>query len=240
MYIKYGSFSFAPHEAGLSVSVRATQSPRGFSKTRKVQFVIEGEVVSADQYAVTTRLQEIQTAFNVNYQDIGLYHDDNSPTQHVLISNHIFNLTGNQVRQLDFPQTVGGEYTTGRKFAYAIDAELAAAESNILEWRDSIKFRGNAGPEWRWRRNPQWGWYPELVAPNSLQIVEHTGMAVGMFSRPLPPTPFYQPPFELNHLREVDKDNGKRWPQGYTDFQSTWRYIYALPVANDLLQPTLP
>jgi len=239
MYVKYGAFAFEGYEAGMSLHIESVRSDRGFQKTRKVRFDIEGEVCENGQYDVTTRLQEIHAAFDLNYQDIGLYHDNDAPTVHVLRSNHVNNLTGNQVRTIDFPTTVGGEYVTGRKFRFVVDAEVAAAESNVVEYFDSIEFNGNAGERWQWESNPQWGYYPIKTAPTSLQRIVHRGRAVGMYGRIFPPLPYYSPPFEDNIARTVKFTTGKRHPQGYTELVTEWSYIYTLPVANDLLRPTL-
>lgn len=239
MRVKYGNFLFEPWEAGIAINAQAVNSPSGFRKTLMVRVDIEGEVCTTDQYAVTARLDQIYAAM-VNYQDLSLLHDDNSPAHHVLLSNHVDNLSGNQVRQISYPQTVGNEYANGRKFRYVVEAELAAPESQIIEWVDHIQLVGNAGPQYRWVTNPQWGSYPELVSLSSPQRVEHIGYAIGMGVRLAPAVPYYTPPFEQNHLREVGFTLGKRHPQGYSEQKTTWHYRYILPVANDLLRPSYP
>jgi hypothetical protein len=241
MKVKYGSFEFEPYECSLAMHVTTVFSPRGFQKTKRVQVELEGEVcVSGDEYDVSTRLATIQAAMDVNFEDISLLHTDGSPSRHVLISNHVDNLTGNHVTNLSYPQTLGNEYANGRKFRYLIEAELLSAESNIVEWHDSITFEGNAGEVWRWRRNPQWGFYPERTSPNSLQFVHHQGYAVGMATRIMPPTPFYTGPFEDSTRRVVKFTSGKRHPQAITEPRTDWTYLYQLPTYDDTLRPTLP
>jgi hypothetical protein len=115
MYVKYGNFAFAPHEAGLAVRVERRESPRGFKKYQYIQYDISGELCEVDSDAVTTRLNAIDQAFAFDGGDVGLIHDDGSPSVHYLRSNSITNLTGNRVLYTRLPQTVGAEYATDRK-----------------------------------------------------------------------------------------------------------------------------
>lgn len=240
MFVRYGSFDFTSGEAGLAVRVVANRSQRGFMTTRNVLFHINGEVCADGASAVTTRLNQIATAFDTNGGDIGLWVDTNTPTQHYLQSLNPRNLTGNQVLSSYFPETVGGEYVNGRKFSIEVGAVLDAAESNVLDWQDSITFTGNTGATYRWRRHPRLNWWAERTAPNSLQQITHSGFAVGLSTWIFPPTPFYSAPFEAQDSRVVHFGNPKRFPQGYVGYTTRWQYTYILPLADDLLRPTLP
>jgi len=237
VYIKYGSFSLLGYEASLSVRVEAVRSSLGFNTTRMVRFDIDGELVNTDQYAVTTRLSAIQSAFNIDYQDIGLYHDNNSPTVHVL-ANGGDNLTGNKVLYAEYPQTKDGEYVTGRKFKIGIGAEIYASETNILEYKDTITYKGNGGPVWKWIDNPWWGYYPVMVAPRSLQTITHEGYVVGMLGYELPPTPFFSPPFEDNVKRVVQFIGPDRYPRANIGYRTNWVYTYTLYNFDDFIRPT--
>jgi hypothetical protein len=238
MYVKYGSFQFAPHEAGIGVTVSPKRTPRSFKTTLNVRFDITGELCIVGANAITDRLLEIRNAFAFDGRDIGLYHDDGTPTVHYLESAHPFNLTGNQVLYQTYPQTIDGEYITGRKFSIGIGAEIADAEQNLIEYHDTIGLLGNAGPQFEWDYNPIWGYRPQMVSPVSMQNITHTGRAVGMVNYITPPPPFYLPPFENNLVRHVYWGSPRRLPQGYTEYETRWRYIYRLPLADDFLRPT--
>jgi hypothetical protein len=238
MHVQYGAFRFEPWEAGLSVNVSPNRTPRGFKTTLSVRFDISGELCISGQTEITARLDEIIEAFAYDGRDIGLYQDDGSPSVHYLESAHEFNLTGNQVLYTNFPQTIDGEYISGRKFSIGVGAEIADAEQNLLEYKDSIELNGNAGPTWVWRYNDRWGHYPVRLSPVSLQRIVHRGEAVGMVNYITPPPPFYNPPFENNLQRQVKWESPRRMPQGYTEYKTSWVYYYTLPVPNDLLRPT--
>lgn len=237
MYVKYGSFSFLGYEASLSFRVDAVRSKLGFTKTKLVRCDIDGEIVSTDQYATKTRMAQIQTAFSVDYQDIGLYHDDDTPTVDFL-GNGGDNLTGNKVLYAEYPQTTDGEYASGRKFRIGIGAELYASETNVIEFRDNIRYLGNGGAKWEWKRNPWWGYYPVKVAPSSLQTILHFGYVKGMLGYELPPTPFFDPPFEDNLHRQVTFTGPDRYPQANIDYITEWSYRYTLLAPDDFIKPT--
>lgn len=239
MYVKFGSFQFGDGEAGLGVRMTPNRTPRGFKRTIDVRFDISGESCVSGASNINTRLQEIQAAFSQDFQDIGLFDDSNNPTVHYVPNNSIYNLTGNLVLYQQYPQTIDGEFVSGRKFAIGVGCELLDVGSNIIDYKDSIRFEGNAGPEYAWRRDPFWGWYAELVAPSSIQRVIHEGYAVSMLTHILPPAPYYAPPFEQNTQRVVDFMGPDRYPQRFTDFVTRWRYVYYLPVANDGLRGTV-
>jgi hypothetical protein len=238
MHVAYGEFQFEPWEAGIGVSARVNRTPRKFKKSIDVRFDISGELCISGAQNITDRLSEIINAFAVDGKDIGLYHDDGSPTVHYLQSDHPFNMTGNQVLYTSFPQTEDGEYASGRKFQIAIGAEIIDAEQNLVEYNDSIQLVGNAGPVWAWPYNDTWGFQPEIISPTSMQRIIHTGEAVGMVNYITPPAPFYLPPFEDNTRRTVVWGSPRRTPQGFTEYVTRWQYTYRLPVADDFLRPT--
>lgn len=237
MYVQYGSFQFEPWEAGISSRARFIYSPRGFKKYQHVRFDIDGELcIRTGQPDIRARLGQITAAFSLNDRDIGLYHDDGTPSHHFL-STTTRNLTGNQVIQQSYPTTNQGEYTSGRKFAYTVAALLYDPEESLLEHSDSLRRVSNAGTEYRWKYNRYWGYYPEVVVPSTMQIIYHVGSRVGIDTWPLPITPFYDPPFELNHLRQVKQHSPIRYPNGFAEYRTTWSYVYALPTFDDISRP---
>jgi len=240
MYVKYGSFQFDPWEVGLSVRSEFVHSRRGFKQFQKVQYNLDGELcINSGQYDITTRLNQIINAFSTDDQDIGLYHDNNSPSTHFMSTN-TNNLTGNQVLYSDFPVTEKGEYTSGRKFQLSIGALLYDPESLLIDHFDSLRRVSNAGPHWMWKSNPDrptWGFWPEMVYPATMQTIVHSGYRVSMGAAPLPVVPLYSPPFELNTRRIVDYKSPVRHPKGYSEYRVDWTYIYQLPTFDDISTP---
>lgn len=241
LHVRYGSYIFEPHEASLSIDIFSQNSRLGFALTRKVQINVVGEFCDSGTETIDAKVQGLFNALEQNGGDVGLYYTATGlPTSHVLYSQSLRNLTGNQVRNVRLPEASRGEFITGRQFSFTVEAELDYSENPITDWVDTIVYHGNAGPQWEWFKNPQWGHYPQLVSTNSLQLLEHVGYAVGANFRPLPVTPFFSPPFEDNLRRKVTFTTGKRYPRAYRELRTDWHYIYRLPVANDTIRPTLP
>ena len=239
MYVGYGAFQFAPEEAGLAVRAEFVRSPRGFKQYQRVRYDIDGELcIEGGQYDITTRLNQIIAAFSTDGGDIGLYHDNGTPSTHFM-STTTNNLTGNQVLYSQFPTTSQGEYTSGRKFQIGIGALLYDPDNLLVAHHDSLHRTSNAGPHWRWRRGPRnWGFYPEMLYPQTMQTIVHSGYRIAMDTWPLPVSPFYDPPFEENTQRVVIHHSPIRYPNGYAEYRTEWKYIYKLPTFDDTSYPT--
>lgn len=239
MYVKYGNFSFEPWEAGLSVHAEFIRSSHNLKHMQMVRYNIVGELCEEGEYNINTRLAQIINAFSVDNQSCGLYHTNNNATVHFLDTNHPNSLTGNIVYHKRLPETKDGEFVTGRQFEIGVGAYWMDIEEEILEHHDNLERISNAGPEWKWKRNKWWGFYPEMLAPNTMQIIHHTGYRVGATAYPLPITPFYSQPFEANHLRRVTFHAPKTFKKGYTGFKTSWSYTYTLPTFDDVTLPSL-
>lgn len=231
MYLKYGSFQFEPWEATLQSVVMQTQySVRGFKQVQHVQMFVEGTVVANGQYDVGARLAQIEAALADDGYDFGLYHDNGTPTQHFLQSNHPDNLTGNQIFQKHFPNEEGAEYITGRTFRFGVKAMLNVEETALLEYRDSYEAQGDCGPRYQWTESDQ-GVYVRRVAPATTQKVTHAGYAITSVPWFQPPAPYFQPPFLHSPLTTIRRTSPEgRYPQGFTGYRVDWSYHYELPV----------
>lgn len=246
MYVKVGNFQFAPHEATFSgVEIKSDHTPRGLRSTVTITMHVEGEICvpssvppGQEQQHITNRLAQIISATSQDFVDVGLYHDDGTPTVHYLPNNDPYNLSGNQFIYWRWPETKEGEYITGRRFAFGVRAVVQHSYSEILEYQDNLRFIGSGGPEYEWRKSPVYGYYPVLVSPSSMQTVMHYGRAVGVSVRPSAPSPFFLPPFERSRSRVIEKQGFKRLGQSYMFPETKWSYVYDLPVPNTLIAPT--
>lgn len=230
-YIKYGNFQFENWEASLTgVSIQRKYSQRGYKMSYIAQMFVNGDVVAADQYAVSNRLTDIANAISSDYKDFGLYHDNGSPTQHYLRTNHPDNMTGNQIFMVNFPAQVGGEYVNGRQFSFGVKAEFAEYDSALLEYSDTYRAIGKAGPIWDWD-NTQQGIIARKLTPNSFQRVIHSGFAKTTVPWFLPPPPYYSEPFHLGHLQDISFQSPTERYQFYSSgYITRWTYHYCLPI----------
>lgn len=241
MFVRYGTFDFFPWEAGLSVFAEHIRSKRGFKHLQNVRFDIRGEICESDQYDTNARLQQIVNAFSVDGQSCGLVHDDGTRTHHWMPNSYEEprNLTDVQVFHQRLPETRDGEFVSGRNFELGVSSLYLDPTSEILEYHDTLDRVSNAGPQWRWRRDPRWGFYPYIESPATMQRMFQRGYAIGATRYPLPPAPLYPPPFEDNVARRVKFSGPSRYPNGLTGFRVDWQYTYNLPTFDDITGPTV-
>lgn len=230
MYIQYGTFQFAPGEATFAgINMRTNQTSRGYNISQQIDFSVIGEVCKPTQAEITSRISQITNAFSQHGYDIGLYHDDGTPTPHFLQSSHQLNLTGNQVKTIRFPEVTGGEYVDGRKFAITVGAEVLGAERQLLSYYDSIEQVGNGQPDIRWRLIPNIGWAARLFAPSTLVRYFHSGSAETLDTWLTPPPPYFPgPPFLVPGSYRVRRHHPVRRPQGFLGYRVDWFYEYNL------------
>lgn len=242
MYCKYGTFSFNPWECNVSLSKTALRNEREFKRFDNVQLKFEFEIVAAGASAIETRLQAINTAFNSDGQSCGLVDDGGTPIASHWIPNtadDATNITNVQVVSKRLPPTVNGEFVSGRKGEIMVAALFSNPVSQVIDFRDTITRRGNAGPQFSWKRDNRlpWGWYPEMDSPSTLQSMVQSGYAIAEDTWPLPPPPLYPVPFEDSTKRVIQHVGPQRYPQGYLGFRIEWQYHYTLPTFDDVTGP---
>jgi hypothetical protein len=241
MHCKYGSFNFHPWEASIGVHAHFKRSPRGFKLFQDLVFTFSGEIVESTAANIDARLAAMSQAFANDGQSCGLVHDNGTPTWHWMPSyaDNPTNLTDVQVLSQTIPQSINGEFVSGRKFEFKVGSMYLTSPSAIIEFKETLERIGNAGPEFKWQRNKFWGWYPKLVSPNTIQVMTQSGYAIGVNNYLLPQPPIYAPPFEQNHLRRVKHTGPERWRKGHTGYKTEWLYVYHLPTFDDLTRPAI-
>ena len=239
----YGTFEFEPWEADVQVFEEVMQSPRGFKLFRNQRIIFSGEICAGTQADIITRLGEIKTAFSASGQSCGLLDDSDTPVPgHWMESSadNSANVSDVQIVATRFPETKDGEFVSGRQFQIVVASLYKEPHSQIYEYRDSLERHGNAGAEVEWIRDKDWGWFPRVVSPTTLQRIVHEGKAVGVDNYLLPPDPLYPFPYEQLHQRMVTHIGPDNFPEGYAKFTTIWRYVYLLPTFDDISQPGIP
>lgn len=233
MYIQYGGYQHKPGEANLiNFSVRPTLSPRGFKVTNIATAHVSGDICltgSQDEKDTTTLVSDLIDALSVDGQDFGLYHDDGTPSPHIMLSDASDSLTGNQIVYYDFPASHNGEFATGRSFQYTVRNEFVSAERLILDYQESIEHVGLGGPIIEWRDNRYYGPTIEQLAPSSAQYIRQTGHSIGLDNYITPPPPIINFPFEIVHQRRIRRTGPRRYPQGFMGYRTDWSYTFRYP-----------
>ena len=233
MFIQYGAYAHAPGEANLiSFSIRPRRSARSFQLANTVTAQVTGELKLAageTEYDTNTKIQALDNALSRDGFDFGLYHSDGTPTHHYMQTSDAFNLTGNQVVYRSFPQNHNGEFSTGRDFAYAIQAEYRATESVIMDYAETITHVGTTGPSIRWREHKYHDPTFTVQKFNTKQRIVQSGYAVTLLTWLLPPPPILDIPFYMPDLTVITRRTPKRYPQGFEGHRIEWRYIFDAP-----------
>lgn len=230
MQIGYGTFRHPVGWANLvSLNAESRYSPRGFRESVIVEAHVQGDLCLAqgqNQYDLDALITELADALSVDGQDWGLYHDDGTPTPHYLWSDDPTSLTGNQVVYKSFPASHGGEYATGREFAYAVRNEFLDPETALLDWSDTVSIIGTTRPPVVWESDYFNAPFPTIKAKGGLVEIRHYGRAESLGTWMLPPGPLFNYPVENESERIVTKHSPQRTPQGVRKYRTSWSYVY--------------
>jgi hypothetical protein len=101
---------------------------------------------------LTTALQNLTNAYNEDYKDFGLYHDDaTTPTRHVVTNAETFGGTKVVVAPSFMSGPWGGriEYLNRRTYYIVLRAEIRVGDG-LYDWSERITIRGTGGAKWRY------------------------------------------------------------------------------------------
>ena len=234
MYLKYGTYAHAPGEANL---LNFTIRPRRSARKQALATVVSAQVSGTlkvesgeDQYDLDDKIANLIQALSKDGQDFGLYHDNGTPTQHFMSSSDIYNMTGNQIVHQTFPSSHNGEYSTGRDFAYAVQAEYQSSSSLIIDYQENITHTGTTGPEISWRSNRYHAPTYRVEKFSTYQTITQSGHAVTLGTYLIPPPPILGVPYYLPHMTEITRSSPRRYPQGFEGFRIQWKYVFRSPV----------
>lgn len=236
MYFKYGSYQHPDNEVTLAqFQLSNKRNPRGFRTSSVFTIHITGEILGSGQSDLTTKIDALIAAYSDDFKDAGFYQDDDTPTPHLLVSNHPNNLTGNVITYRSWPSGDLAEYATKRTFAIGIEAEFRNAYSQFVFYEDNMEMVGDGGSAIRWVA--QSNGLPILHQDSSStpQMWIHSGTAVALDAYPLPPPPMFDRPNYLGHLTRIRRKGPRRYAQGFQEYTTEWYYVYQFQTPNFLL-----
>lgn len=239
MYIQYGTYTHPAGEANLiSFTVRPRFSPRRFRQSNIVQAQVNGTLKrnsGETESAFSSRIQSLVNALNVDGGNFGLYQSNGSPTPHFMNSSDVLNITGNQVVYTSFPQNHNGEYSSGRDFAYTIEAEYVSSESIILDYSETVSHTGNTGPQVQWSEHKYHAPTFTVEKYQTTQSIVQKGYAVTYQTWMIPPPPAFAVPFYLPDRTRITRRSPRRYPRGFLEYRIDWEYHFITPVVAPLL-----
>lgn len=242
MIFKYGSYSHDSGECLVRVSVDAIMDKFMRRMGEQIEFTIIGikkvddEATPAlTQAALTTALQDLTDAYDVDYQDFGLYlADGTTATRHIVNNSETFGGT-KVVKPPTFlnPQWGGRtEYLNSRMYYVVLRAEIRVGEG-LYAWDQKITIKGTGGSKWRY--SPRITGAPEaqtLQTATSFWYIQE-GSAVGRKEYVAPDDPLF-PTIEHGEERIWTFESPKdiRYGSDPEMFVSSWRYMMEATVAQ--------
>ena len=227
MYLKYGAYRHADNEVSVAISKEGLFTQAGIARGTRERWTVAGRLQATDQASLTTAINTLAAAYSIQGQDLALYRDNDQPTSHAITSA----ATNGGVRVVvppSFPEGKGAEYSTFRNYTIVLAAELLDASTTILNWQETLTFRGG-GPQFAYLEPitglPQKQLLKQATTYRALQ----SGEAVGQLGYPVPASPLW-PNAEHTGQRQVRYELPRRMgPPGsptYTQFKVTWSYNF--------------
>lgn len=227
MIFKYGTYTHDQSE----VSVRAAytsifdQFQRRIGE--KIRFTCLGVKRAASQTALTTALVDLFDAYQVDYQDFGLYLDDGTtPTVMAVLNSATFGGTKVIVppSQINGPWSGQPEYANQKTYYFVLEAQTRVGDG-LYAYKERLTTRGTGGSKWRY--SPQISGAPQLQILQSATTFWYVqeGRAVGHNDYVAPNLPLF-PGIEHAEMREVTYESPEEVVVGGQRlFTTEWRYF---------------
>jgi hypothetical protein len=194
MYLQYGGYRHVSGEVELSaISKTLLRTPKvGYKFGVKEVWTLKGFLQAPDVPSISAAIAAIEQAYGDDFQTVGLYNDDGSPTAHIMQGANA--LGGVRVISLSYPQGQGAEYSTFRSYQLVIEGtyQVIAADF-LLYFSESLSFMGG-GPRFVFRQPINGVPQRQQVAQATPYFARQAGKAVGLLRYPIPPPPIW--PFD--------------------------------------------
>jgi len=154
MYLKYGTVEFQSRKTWLDWNYTPVMSDRGFLMSYRVQARFGGTASITGAETITdleTKMSTIQAGMLIPNQDFGLYHEDDSPSVHVIEAADTMDGT-----RMHFSWMKGSaraargnsnEYVNLRSFQGMCSFELDYCEEAVPIWRETVRQIGTGGTQ---------------------------------------------------------------------------------------------
>lgn len=140
---------------------------------------------------ISTKIEELRTAYNVDYKSCGFRDNDDTLTKHVMDNDDQNNLSGNRVTYRSWDNRGPTEYANTRSFGMTIQSTWFTGASNLISWRESTTRIGNGGPIWGLRETWNGTPYRYTIANQSRVTHIQEGFITTMSGWALPPLPYW-------------------------------------------------
>ncbi len=226
MYFQYGSYQHPDNTVDLT-TIRAQRmySPRNRLAFTRRTLHCQGHFCVSGQSAIKSTIGAFEAAYADDWKDAGLYHDDGTPSAHVL--NNAKSINGVRVTSLSYP-SVEAEYASGRSFAITFQADYLNVEDQIWEFQERLQFYGGTGASWD--LVPVFNGPPVLVvnSTHTVQKIVQSGSATGLEAPPLIPGPLLGVAYEHNDKRIIIRGSSQKIGRhANLLFPAKYRYVFS-------------
>jgi hypothetical protein len=236
MYCVYGGHRHPNNEVNLvNFEVIPKYSERGTKYASIYRVHLQGELIYTGQTDISNAIDALIAAYESNNQSFYLYHDDGTPTKHKLVQEDTNNLSGVKVVHRSWPKGDPAEYATTRTFSIVLQALYRDTESEIMEFRESLQFVGDGGPQWEWVKTPVGTSYKQDTCEHDTQRIIQSGKIAALSTWPIGnvPLPLY-PLWEHRNLRQLRYiepifAGNPNNPYAYINYGIAWTYIMEAP-----------
>jgi hypothetical protein len=222
MYLRYGNYSHQAGECSISISRRSLLSEQKIMYGYIESWQIMGRLQAADVAGITAAIQALSQAYYIPNQDMGLYNDDGTPTDHILSS-----ATANGgvivANPPAFPEGRNAEYSTFRNYTITVEAEYPyVGMGRLLSWAETLSFQGTCGPLWGFLATINGDPERQLFRQQTSMHATQSGHASGLDVYPMPAGPIW-PDLEHQDQRSIVMEIP---PERSRRRTVTWNYVF--------------
>lgn len=224
MIFKYGTYSHAQNECAIVTRRRGNYSKRGNLEYVSETWSIRGFLQADTQAELTTAINAMKAAYNVNGYDAALYLDDGTTlTSHVMYSSQARG--GVRVVSFDFPEGQGAEYSRFRSYEIELEADFYNTTEFLLEYNESISFEGTGGPRRIFLEVLDGIPQEQIGARYTTYKATQDGSSVAFGNWPSFPPPIW-PAAELVDRRKLTIKTPEKMDEQYFGYGIGWSYSF--------------
>jgi hypothetical protein len=237
MIFKFHGYKHPANEVDItSITQQRQYSPRNRVVFIRKTMTIQGHMCVSGQASIRDAIELMENAYEAEWHTVGLYHDDGTPSAHVL--DFGTSLNGIRLLTLDYTKEDGGEYATGRSYRAVFQADYlpkCGVEDQVYSWDETVTVVGNGGPSWE--LVPQLYGDPiyQINATRTPQHVVQAGESVGVQGFIAPPAPYWPTQCHEDKIlveHGTAQKKGRNPPGGSLLYPTKWRYSFSLMPYN--------
>lgn len=228
MYFQYGSYRHDEGEVELANMTRQLiRSRRGQVQFIRHGWTIRGEKLASSQSQLLAKLAQLEAAYSVDNRDAGLYTAGGTRFHYLPSAGAVGGVQ--VIGGVNYPIGRGAEGGTYRTYEIQLQADYPVLQTTLLEFRETLEFIGNCGPEYVYTELPEGPPRRQIVRQQTLQQVLQSGTAIGFYSYPSIPDPLW--PSLLDSRPARNQFVGPEVNNGDShSFGVSWSYSFTSPV----------